>query len=173
MNVVPDFVPQAQDIIRQLEAQAQVTAQYWSDSKRNEFYNKYVTYILDWMDGYIHGSHSCKIIRGKGLNDLLQFVSEKVEEFESFAGSITSTIVHYEKGNYGSSAQILAPSNASSTYLRCFEQTSVTKDDVPEEQTPSQISENRRNWTVDYNLNSPGSFSAENLRNILNRRRNN
>lgn len=173
MSIVPDYVPQAQEIIRQLEAQAQVTAQYWSDSKRNEFYDKYVAYILDWMDVYIHGSQSCKTIRGKGLNDLLQYVSERVGEFESLAGPITSTIVPAVSGRYGSTAQILAPYSASNTYLRDFEQTSIAKDDVPEEQTPSQISENRRNWTVDYNLNSPGSFSAENLRNILNRRRNN
>lgn len=168
MSIIPDYVAQAQEVSRQLEAQAMVTAQSWSDTKRNEYYDKYVQYFIDWLDVYIHGSQTGKIIRGRGLNELLSLVQQKIDEFEDAGGSIAQDIVAPGCDSHSGPTQFMAPVD-------------FTRDDVnrlgsvaetpPEEQSPASITENRANWTVDYNLNSPGNFSAENLRDILNKRR--
>ena len=171
MSIIPDYAAQTLEVIRQLEAQAQVSARHWSDRKRNEFYEKYINYILEWLDVYIHGSQSDKTIRGRGLNDLLRFIAEKVDEFESEGGSITYDIVLPGISSYVTPMQIMAPITATGYDLKEYDPPYYSNNDVPAEQTPAQISENRTNWTVDRNLNSPGNFSAENLREILNRRR--
>lgn len=164
MKLIPDYAHQATELSRQLEAQAEVTAHAWSDMKRVEYYTKYIEEYLKWIDNYITGNEIC----GKGLNDLLQFVSDKIQEFEEAAeSSISGDIIAPEY--YSSSSpvtdahQIMMPANAQSSDV-----TSVIPDaNIPAEQTPDTISNNRYNAVVDYNLNGPGSFSAQNLREIL------
>lgn len=171
MSIIPDYVSQTQEVIRQLEAQAQVTAQYWSDRKRNEFYEKYIEFILEWLDVYIHGTQNLKVIRGRGLNDLLKFIADKIQEFENEGGCLTIEIGTSCVSSHSTPQQILASNNVSKYDLQAIDGSKYINNDVPEEQTPAQISKNRANWVVDYNLNSPGNFSAENLREILNHRR--
>lgn len=165
MSFIPDYANQATELRRQVEAQAELTAQYWSDRKRQEYYDQYVGKYIDWLDKYIHGGDG---MRGKGLNELLQFVADKINDFEAIAeSSIMSSIVASpaSTGNYP--GQLYAPTGLSYTEL------SSLGEDVPQEQAPDYITENRNNMTVDYNLNSPGNFSAKNLREILNRRKKN
>lgn len=170
MSIIPDYAQQTLELSRQIESQAQVTAQIWSDRKRVDFYNQYIDYYLKWLDNYLHGQEIC----GKGLNDLLQFVSDKVDEFEDAAqSSISGDIVapDYACGGApvsGGSHQIMASTSVSSHDVNH----AIPNSDVPDEQSPEEISRNRYNQTVDYNLNSPGSFNPESLRKILNRRRN-
>lgn len=164
MSIIPDYANQASELRRQIEAQAEVTAQYWSDRKRWEYYDQYVGKYIDWLDKYVYGGSG---IRGMGLNELLQFVAKKIDKFESVAeSSITGNIIATptSTGNYP--GQIYAPLDCPHSELLSI------GEDIPQEQAPANITENRNNWTVDYKLNSPGSFSAENLRNILKRRRN-
>ena len=169
MSIIPDYARQALEIKQQLEVQAEVTANYWSDNKRKEFYDGHIEPYLDWLDQYVFGGDK---MQGKGLNDLLEFVSSKIDEFESEAGSsIASGIVApgfscqgYTNGCLANSdGQILAPTDMPSNVLNS---------DVPQEQTPEEVSERRADFVADYNLNSPGAFSAKNLREILNKRRN-
>ena len=164
MSFIPDYANQATELRRQIEAQAELTAQCWSDRKRQEYYNQYVGEYIDWLEKYIYGGDG---MRGKGLNDLLQFVAEKIDKFESAAdSSITGNIMAYPASTGSYPGQMFAPTDLSHIELSSF------GEDVPREQSPEQITENRNNWTVDYNLNSPGSFSAKNLREILNKRKN-
>lgn len=169
MSIIPDYARQGIELMRQLEGQAELTAQYWSDGKRKEYYDKFILPYLSYMETYVYGTGS---IRGKGLNDLLEFVSTKIEEFEYVAESmITGDIIApaYSTNTY-SQGQLLAPTGFDSKDMRNV--TDTPSEDVPYEMNPNNLSERRSNWTVDYNLNSPGDFSAENLRNILKRRRN-
>lgn len=83
MNYIPDYAIQVTELMHQLEAQAAQTAADWSDTKRCEYYADYVEPYLKDLDTYIHGGSDMK---GKGLNDLLQFVADKVGEFEYEAG---------------------------------------------------------------------------------------
>lgn len=170
MSIIPDYAQQTLELSFQIESQAEVTAQTWSDSKRVDYYNQYIDYYLQMLDNYIHGQEIC----GKGLNDLLQFVSEKVDEFEKVAVSpISGDIIAPDYACGGDpisdgSHQLLAPTDASAWEVN----NAVSAADVPVEQSPQEISRHRDNQTVDYNLNSPGSFDPESLRKILNRRRN-
>lgn len=170
MSIIPDYAQQTLELSFQIESQAEVTAQTWSDSKRIDYYNQYIDNYLTWLDNYLQG----KDIYGKGLNDLLQFVSEKVDKFEEVAeSSISGDILAPGFADRGDpisdgSHQLLAPTDASAWEVN----NAVSAADVPVEQSPQEISRHRNNQTVDYNLNSPGSFDPESLRKILNRRRN-
>ncbi len=170
MSMIPDYVSQVQEVARQLEAQALVTATQWSDSRRKEFYDRYIEPMLEWIDTYVNGSSGARSMQGMGLDDLLQFMDEQVSEFEAAGGSASAGIGFF----YGSMPQqIMVSPRTSRSEVQAMPLTSSNGVDIPEEQAPDQISKNRTDWTVDYNLNSPGNFSAQNLREILNRRRNN
>ncbi|MCM1449489.1 MAG: hypothetical protein NC082_04050 [Clostridiales bacterium] len=169
MSIIPDYARQGIELMRQLEGQAELTAQYWSDGKRKEYYDKFILPYLSYLETYVYGTGS---LRGKGLNDLLEFVSTKIDEFEDAAeSSITGDIIapSYSTNAY-SHGQILAPTEFDSKDMRDVVDTPSI--DVPSDRDPSRLSDRRATWTVDYNLNGPGEFSAENLRNILKRRRN-
>jgi len=170
MSIIPDYARQGIELMRQLEGQAELTAQYWSDGKRKEYYDKFILPYLSYMETYVYGTGS---IRGKGLNDLLEFVSTKIDEFEDAAeSSITGDFIapSYSSNTY-SQGQLLAPTGFDSKDIRNV--IGTPSEEVPEEMNPNNLSERRFTWTVDYDdLNSPGEFSAENLRNILKRRKN-
>ena len=161
MSIIPDYAKQASELMRQLEAQADLTAQYWSDGKRKEFYTQYIEQYLQWIEKYVYGGDD---MQGKGLNDLLQFVAEKTDEFERVANvSITGSIIAPGFSTGERTLQILAPADLKGAEL---------SDDVPSEQTPEQITRLRQDWEADRALNSPGNFSSKNLRDILNKRKN-
>lgn len=167
MSIIPDYARQSIELMRQLEGQAELTAQYWSDGKRKEYYEKYILPYLSYLETYVYGTGT---IRGKGLNDLLDFVSTKIDEFEDAAeSSITGDIIApaYSSNTYPQ-RQLLATSGFNSRDLS--DVIGTPSEEVPHEMNPNSLSERRSSWTVDYDLNSPGEFSAENLRNILKRR---
>lgn len=161
MSIIPDYAQQVIEVMRQLEGQAELTAQYWSDNKRKEYYTQYIEQYLQWLEKYVYGGDG---MLGRGLNDLLQFISKKITEFEIITdSSITESICVPKLSTSDKSLQIL-------TSTKCCR--FKINNDVPIEQTPERLTEIRSNWTIDYNLNSPGNFSAKNLRVILNRHKN-
>ena len=168
MSLIPDYAQQGNELIRQLEAQAEVTATIWSDTIRVEYYTRYVEEYLKWMDNYIHGEQ----ISGKGLNELLQFVSDKIDEFEETAESPISSDIYAPdysgNGNYtNDSFQIMASTKSTSSDIEY----SISGSHIPLGQSPADMTENRENGTVDYKLDTPGSFSAQHLHEILRRRK--
>lgn len=170
MSFTPDYAQQAQELSRQLESQAMDTASAWSDRKRQEYYEKYLNPYAEYLDTYVHGNGN---ITGMGLNDLLEFVSQKIDEFEEAAeSSISGEIIAPQMSHGGGPRQVMVPSNfTSSDVHRAIGPVNPPNAEVPYEQSPEQMSERRSTWTVDYDLNSPGNFSSQNLRDILSRRR--
>lgn len=79
MNIIPDFAIQMQDVSRLLEAQAQTTATFWRDKKREEYYDKYITPYLEGIMTYVEGGSG---IQGKGIIDLTRFLGEKLADFD-------------------------------------------------------------------------------------------
>lgn len=171
MSIIPDYALQATELMRQLEGQAELTAQYWSDGKRREYYDQYIQEYLDYLDQYVYGGSKMK---GKGLNDLLEFIARKTDEFERIAeSSITSCIIVPECLSGNGAAQILAPTQTSEWNLNVdLRSVRDSRHDVPTEQAPDQITESRSTYTIDDALNGPGNLSARNLRDILNKRNN-
>lgn len=169
MSIIPDYARQGVELMRQLEGQAEVTAQYWSDGKRKEYYNRYISEYLKWLENYVYGGDG---MRGMGLNELLDFVAQRVDEFEEIAeSSISGDIVApgFSTGHYGTE-QIMVPTHTSEAEIS--EASESSAENVPTEMGPANLTERRKNWTIDYNLNGPGDFSVKNLREILNKRRN-
>ncbi|MCM1451133.1 MAG: hypothetical protein NC102_02655 [Clostridium sp.] len=168
MSIIPDYARQGIELMRQLEGQASLTAQYWSDGKRKEYYSKYIMEYLKWLEAYVYGSDG---MQGKGLNELLEYVSTKIDEFEDAAeSSILGDIIAPGYAFYNNSeGQILAPAGTSANNMASVSGNTAIND-APDEMSPENLTERRNTWTVDYNLNSPGNFSTENLREILKKR---
>lgn len=168
MSIIPDYAHQAQELIQQLEASAEVTSREWSDGKRYEYFSQYVEEYFKELEKFLYGNEIC----GKGINDLLQFVADKIDEFDnvsdtSIAGNIIAPTYSAGTAFTPGSRQIFVSPETSTSDMKSF----IPEEDIPEEQLPENISRHRAEWTVDYNLNSPGSFSAQNLREILRRRK--
>lgn len=83
MNNIPDFAMQVQEIERQIEAQSEVTAGDWKDDVRKRYYDNYVNQYKEKLELYIHGGSD---MTGKGINDLLVFLNEKMQEMEGLTG---------------------------------------------------------------------------------------
>lgn len=173
MSILPDYPQQAVELIQQLEAQAMITAGSWSDVKREEFYDRYVVECIDRLECYIYGGDS---MRGKGLNELLEFVGGKVDEFESEgAASISHDIIAPAISINGCGCsgipchQILAPADATASDLAAA-LPDAPVETLPPQLAPGNVAKRRDDCDVDPELNSTGNFSPENLRNILNKR---
>lgn len=83
MNNIPDFAMQVQEIERQIEAQSEATADDWKDDVRKRYYDNYVNQYKERLELYIHGGSG---MTGKGINDLLVFLNEKMQEMEGLTG---------------------------------------------------------------------------------------
>ena len=83
MGNIPDFVLQLQEIERQLKAQMESTADDWRDRKKDEYYQKYLDNYCDDIETYINGGGN---MSGFGVNDLVVFCDQKLQEMESLSG---------------------------------------------------------------------------------------
>lgn len=83
MSNIPDFAIQVQEIERQLEAQCDVTAEDWKDAVQKRFYDNFISEYKEKLELYIHGGSG---MSGKGINDLLVFLDEKMQEMEAHTG---------------------------------------------------------------------------------------
>lgn len=84
MSNIPDFAMQAMEIARQIEAQSSVTAEDWKDGVRERYYTKYVEAYSQKIDIYIHGGGE---IVGKGINDLLIFLDDNIQQMAKLTGT--------------------------------------------------------------------------------------
>ena len=83
MNNIPDFAMQVQEVQRQMEAQSDVTAQDWKDSVQRRYYDTHIKPYKEKLEMYIHGG---TYMSGKGINDLLVFLNEKMQKMEELTG---------------------------------------------------------------------------------------
>jgi len=99
MSNIPDFAMQAMEISRQIEAQSSVTAEDWKDSVKERYYTNYVDVYTQDIDLYIHGGSG---IAGKGINDLLVFLDEKMQQMAQLTGISEDVSFSYAAGNFHS-----------------------------------------------------------------------
>lgn len=99
MSNIPDFAMQAMEIARQIEAQSSVTAEDWKDVVKDRYYTNYVDAYTQKIDLYIHGGDG---IVGKGINDLLVFLDEKMQQMAQLTGVSEDVSFSYAAGNYHS-----------------------------------------------------------------------
>lgn len=85
MNNIPDFVMQIQEVERQLDSQFTITADDWKDDVQKRYYKDYVDKYKELIDRYINGDDFGNM-SGKGLNDLLIFMNEKMQKMEEVTG---------------------------------------------------------------------------------------
>lgn len=83
MSNIPDFAMQAMEIVRQIEAQSSVTAEDWKDAVKDRYYTNYVEAYSQKIDLYIHGGSG---IVGKGINDLLVFLDDNMQQMAQLTG---------------------------------------------------------------------------------------
>lgn len=83
MKNIPDFSIQVLEIERQIKARADVAAEDWKDEVQQNYYNKYIYRYEEAMELYIHGGTG---MAGMGINDLLPFVSDKLEQMAQLTG---------------------------------------------------------------------------------------
>lgn len=115
MNHIPDFVMQIQEVERQLESQFDITADDWKDEVQQRYYNEYVNKYKELIDRYINGSDFGEM-SGKGLNDLLIFMNEKMQKMEEITGvsadftfDYASVLIHksgFVRDNYGTAIDV-------------------------------------------------------------------
>lgn len=83
MSNIPDFAMQAMEIARQIEAQSAATADDWRDAVKERYYDSYVEMYAQKLDLYIHGGSA---MTGKGINDMLVFLDEKMQQMSQLTG---------------------------------------------------------------------------------------
>lgn len=83
MHNIPDFALQLQEISKQLQIQANITDQDWKDKKKEEYFDAYVTPLIEYIDTYINGGND---MSGKGVNDLMDFLAESMDKMEDLTG---------------------------------------------------------------------------------------
>ena len=85
--MIPDFVLQTKEIMRQLQAQEEVTYEYWQDSVANRFKDNFLSKYDEYLNMYINGGANQT---GMGLDELLRFIDDKTRELSSLSGLPTS-----------------------------------------------------------------------------------
>lgn len=83
MSNIPDFATQMTAVQCQIEAQSDVTAQDWNDVVQRRYYQDYVNVYKERIDIYLNGGTQ---ISGKGLNELLVYVSDLMTQMEQLTG---------------------------------------------------------------------------------------
>lgn len=78
-----DYVPQMLEIQRAVLSQAETTKSMWQDDVAKRYYGDYVDCYEKYIDAYLRGGSE---IRGKGLEELLEFFEQKTEEMAQLTG---------------------------------------------------------------------------------------
>lgn len=78
-----DYVPQMLEIQRAVLGQAETTKSMWKDDVAQRYYSSYVEPYEKDIDAYLQGGPE---IRGKGLEELLAFFEQKIEEMSQLTG---------------------------------------------------------------------------------------
>ena len=91
--MIPDFVLQTKEIMRQLQAQEEVTYEYWQDSVANRFKDNFLSKYDEYLNLYINGGANQT---GMGLDELLRFIDDKTRELSALSGLPTS---EYDAGD--------------------------------------------------------------------------
>lgn len=80
MGNIPDFVDQLLQVENALQTQMDATADDWQDEVKDRYYNTFMTDYIEGINDYINGG---KNMSGMGLNDLLVFCDEKMQEMDA------------------------------------------------------------------------------------------
>ena len=88
--MIPDFVPQTKEILRQLQTQAEMTYQCWQDAVGYRYRENYIKRYEQDIDIYINGGTNQT---GMGLEELLQFIDSKTRELSEISGLPTEDYV--------------------------------------------------------------------------------
>ncbi len=78
-----DYVLQMQEIQRTVLAQAEATKSLWQDDVAKRYCRDYVDCYEKDINAYLRGGSE---IRGKGLEELLEFFERKIEEMSQLTG---------------------------------------------------------------------------------------
>lgn len=78
-----DYVPQMLEIQRAVLSQAETTKSMWQDDVAKRYYGDYVDCYEKYIDAYLRGGTE---IMGKGLEELLEFFEQKIEEMSQLTG---------------------------------------------------------------------------------------
>lgn len=95
MKNIPDFSMQVLEVERHIKARADVTAEDWKDSVQQRYYDKYVRQYEEKMELYIHGGMN---MSGMGIDKLMQFTSEKLEQMAQLTGVSEDVAFAYAAG---------------------------------------------------------------------------
>ena len=79
-----DYVPQMLEIQRGLLAKTEATKPMWQDEVAQRFYSDYIDKYDEYIHNYIHGKNFGN--RGMGLEDLLQFFEQQMQEMAMLTG---------------------------------------------------------------------------------------
>lgn len=75
---------QVLEIEKGISGQADLSAESWKDNVQKSFYERFIEPYYEHMEIYIHGGTQ---IVSKGLNDMLVFIDEKLNEMEQLTGT--------------------------------------------------------------------------------------
>lgn len=81
--MIPDFVPQTKEILREFMSRAEVTYQYWQDSVAYRYREDYIKRYEQDLDTYVNGGTNQT---GMGLEELLRFIDEKSRMLSEISG---------------------------------------------------------------------------------------
>lgn len=95
MSNIPDFAMQVMEIARQIEAQSSVTADDWKDAVKERYYGRYIDPYAQKLDLYIHGGDE---MTGMGINDLVVFLDEKMQQMAQLTGISEDVSFSYSAG---------------------------------------------------------------------------
>ena len=95
MKNIPDFSIQVLEIERHIKARADVAAEDWKDSVQERYYDRYIRQYEEKMELYIHGGMN---MSGMGIDKLMLFVSDKLEQMSQLTGMSEDVAFVYAAG---------------------------------------------------------------------------
>lgn len=162
MRNIPDFAMQVLEIERQIEAQCDVTADDWKDAVQQRYYDNFIGSYKEKLELYIHGGLG---MTGKGINDLLVFLDEKIQELESHTGVPADLIF------------MVAAGDSYTGTIRDSEGNCIDVDDsyevknrdgvVHDDNYSRDYWKNQSSFIPPYNGSRPGEYSPEEVLKIM------
>lgn len=160
MSNIPDFAMQAMEIERQIETQSSVTAEDWKDSVKERYYNNYINLYSNKLELYIHGGSD---MQGKGIDELLVFLDEKMQQMEQLTGISEDVSFSY------------ASSGAYSGVIQDNFDCSIDVSEQDEVKNRHGVIHNesheRDYWNEKESGSRPGQYSHDELKQIMNQRK--